>query len=70
MTVKVKNQESQEEKNWSRQEFSSRGFERKFELNDKIDPDKIEAKYINGVLQLTLAKFEGSETVRTEIDIV
>lgn len=70
LTVKVKNQENQEEKNWSRQEFSSKGFERKFELNEKIDSDKIEAKYTNGVLQLTLAKIEGSETIRTEIDIV
>lgn len=52
---------------WKRREFSTRGFQRKFELNKKIDLDSIKAKYENGILQLTLSKLEGEETLRKDI---
>ena len=52
---------------WKRKEFVAGGFERKFELNEKIDLDSIKAKYEGGVLQLTLAKLEGEETFRKDI---
>jgi len=55
--------------NWRRQEFKPRKFERQFELNDKIDKASITAKYEDGVLKVTLAKLEGFETVRREVEI-
>ena len=69
LTVKVEKNNDPMEVNWRRQEFSSKGFERGFELNDKIDKEKIGAKYTDGILQLTLTKIEGSETVRTKISV-
>lgn len=54
---------------WKRQEFEIRGFERKFELNDKIDKATVAATYKNGVLIVTLPKLEGQETIRQEIKI-
>ena len=69
LTIKVESKEKQEATNWHRQEFTPSDFEQKFELNDKVDSTKIEAVYTDGILQLTLIKIEGTETVRTEINI-
>ena len=49
--------------------FKPTNFERRFELNEKIDKDSISAKYVNGVLILTLQKLEGFETVRKDIEV-
>ena len=70
MTIAVdKKEETEIEEGafWKRKEFSQRGFKRTFELNEKIDLDSIKAKYDNGILQLTLAKLEGEETIRKDI---
>ena len=56
-----------EEANWKRKEYSPNGFERHFELNEKIDKAAIGAKYENGVLILSLPKMEGFETARQKI---
>jgi len=70
MTIAVDKKESTEKEelgNWKRKEFSAGGFQRKFELNKKIDLDTIKAKYEDGILQVTLPKLEGEETVRKDI---
>ncbi len=69
MTIAVDKKEgTKEEKGtWKRKEFSTGGFQRKFELNEKIDLDSIKAKYGDGILQVTLSKLEGEETVRKDI---
>jgi len=56
--------------NWKRIEHVFKGFDRKFELNEKIDTAAITAKYENGVLVVSLTKLEGFETSRQEIEIV
>ncbi|NND08389.1 MAG: Hsp20/alpha crystallin family protein [Saprospiraceae bacterium] len=56
--------------NWLRREFSSKGFERKFELNDNVDTEKISAKYEDGILYVTLPKLPGFETTRQEIEVL
>lgn len=58
-----------EEGNWQRQEYIPSGFVRKFGLNKKIDHTAITAKYINGVLILTLPKLEGFQTKQQEITV-
>lgn len=70
MTIAVDKKEMKEKEEngrWKRKEFSAGGFQRKFELNEKIDLDSIKAKYGDGILHITLSKLEGEETVRKEI---
>ncbi|MEO1257308.1 MAG: Hsp20/alpha crystallin family protein [Bacteroidota bacterium] len=58
------------EQNWRRREFRPGGFERYFELNEKINKEAITAQYADGVLKVTLPKLEGKETFRQEIEVV
>lgn len=51
------NEEAKEEK-FSRKEFNFSSFKRAFTLPETINEDKIEASYINGILQLVLPKKE------------
>jgi HSP20 family protein len=41
-----------------RREFSFRSFKRSFTLNEQVDATKIQAKYENGILKVTLSKKE------------
>jgi HSP20 family protein len=41
-----------------RREFSYRSFKRSFTLNEQVDATKIQAKYENGILKVTLSKKE------------
>jgi HSP20 family protein len=54
-----KEEESNEEKkNYTRREYSYNSFSRSFSLPENSLPDKINAKYENGVLKITLPKKE------------
>ena len=54
-----KEEEKKEEgKNFRRREFSYNSFKRAFTLPDNLMNDKIDAKYENGILHLTLPKKE------------
>lgn len=44
--------------NQIRNEYSYRKFSRSFVIDEKIDPENIDAKYVNGVLRLNLLKKE------------
>lgn len=55
--------------NWSRQEFVVQDFERKFELNDKIDSDEITAAYNDGILSLILKIKPGEERTKHSISV-
>lgn len=48
----------EEDKNFRRREFSYNSFSRSFTLPENLVTDKIDAKYENGVLRLTLPKKE------------
>ena len=63
------NDKNEDQDNWKRQEYRATGFERRFELNEEIDKEAINAKYENGVLVVELPKMEGFETTRQEIKI-
>ncbi len=57
---KVENEEIDE--NFTRKEFSYNSFTRSFTLPDNVDvEDKINAKYKNGILKLTLVKLHEDE---------
>ena len=50
--------EDKQEGKWTRKEFNYQSFKRSFHLSDKIETDKIEAEYNNGILKLVLPKKE------------
>ena len=53
-----KSEEKQEEKHFTRREFSYTSFQRSFTLPESVDQDKIDASYKDGVLVVTLHKKE------------
>jgi HSP20 family protein len=48
-------------------EYSRGGFVRTFTLDDSIDATKISAKYVDGVLQVSLPVLAGKESASQEI---
>lgn len=54
---------------WVMREYSRGGFVRTFTLDDSIDTTKISAKYVDGVLQVSLPVIAGKETSSQEIKV-
>ena len=52
---------------WTRREYSRGGFERTFTLDESVDTGNITAKYVDGVLQVTLPLLPGKEVLKREI---
>lgn len=53
------NEGNDKDANYLRREFSYQAFERTFELRgDYVEGDKIEARYVDGILQINLPKKE------------
>jgi HSP20 family protein len=71
LTISAEKEE--EEKNETgkeiRKEYSYRSFKRSFTLDEKIDGNAIEAKYVNGVLTLNLPRKEEVKTASKDISI-
>ena len=53
-----KNENKEEGKTYTRKEFSYGSFKRAFSLPKTVDTDKIDAKYDNGILKITVSKRE------------
>lgn len=51
-------EKKEEKKNYTRKEFSYSSFSRSFQLPEDVLADKIDAKYENGVLKLSVPKKE------------
>ena len=54
---------------WVRREYSRGAFERSFTLDETVDAAKISAKYVDGVLQVSLPITPGKETSSQEIPV-
>lgn len=54
---------------WVRREYSRGAFERSFTLDETIDATNISAKYVDGVLQVSLPIIPGKETSNQEIPV-
>ena len=54
---------------WVQREYSRGGFVRTFTLDDSIDTTKITAKYVDGVLQVSLPVIAGKESRQQEIPV-
>lgn len=51
-------EEKEEDENYTRKEFSYESFTRSLSLPDEIKKDKIDAKYEDGILKITLPRTE------------
>ena len=54
---------------WIMREYSRGGFVRTFTLDDNIDTQNISAKYVDGVLQVSLPVIAGKESSSQEIKV-
>src|SRR5215208_3751750 len=54
---------------WIQREYSRGGFVRVFTLDETIDSTNITAKYVDGVLQVSLPLIEGKEATKKEVEI-
>lgn len=55
--------------NWVQKEYSRGGFIRKLTLDETIDASRISARYVDGVLQVSLPVITGKETREQQIQI-
>lgn len=53
-----KEEVSKDSKQYTRQEFSYQSFERRFNLPEDVNSEKITANYVNGVLSIEIPKRE------------
>ncbi len=60
LTISAEREEKKEEKeeNYTRKEYNFSSFSRSFTLPDEVNKEKIEATYVDGVLNLSLPKKE------------
>ena len=58
MTIKSTLNTSDKENDYRLREFNYAGFERKFQLGEKVDQNKIDASFNNGILTISLSKKE------------
>src|SRR6202049_5205341 len=54
---------------WVLREYSRGGFERSFNLDECIDAGNIKAKYVDGVLEVSMPLIPGKEPVQHDIKI-
>jgi HSP20 family protein len=57
------------QKNFSKREFSYNSWVRSFTLPDSADTEQIEATYADGILRIDIAKREEAKAVRRQIEI-
>ncbi|MEO8765710.1 MAG: Hsp20/alpha crystallin family protein [Ginsengibacter sp.] len=69
LTVSYTPPEGFPKSDWVRREYSRGGFERTFTLDESIEAGKISAKYMDGVLQVSLPVIAGKEQVIHEIPV-
>ena len=65
----IKNEDKSETDGWLRQEYRMESWSRSFTLDDTVDVNKVDAKYENGVLRLTLPKKEHAQKVSKSIEV-
>lgn len=71
LSVSVEQTANQEDnqKNYSKREYSYSSFVRSFTLPESADDGQINATYTDGILRIDIAKREEAKTVRRQIEI-
>jgi|SRR5690554_680763 HSP20 family protein len=62
-------EKEEKNKNWMRREYGYASFQRKFQLPESADQDRIQAEMKNGVLSIKVAKKEGYIESKKQIAI-
>ncbi|HEY9196611.1 MAG TPA: Hsp20 family protein, partial [Mucilaginibacter sp.] len=57
------------QKNYSKREYSYNSFVRSFTLPESADDSQINASYTDGILRIDIAKREEAKSVRRQIEI-
>jgi HSP20 family protein len=69
LTVKAEQKEENMTGKVIRREFGNKGFRRSFTVDEKIDTDKIDACYQNGILFVTLPKKTEQMKITKSIEV-
>ena len=70
ISAETKDEKNEDENNYRRREFSCRSFSRSVVLPDNIDENSIDARYIDGVLKLSVKKAKADqERPKTKVEI-
>ncbi len=69
VSTELKEEAAVENEKKIRKEFSFKSFKRSFTLNEKIETEKIQARYENGILKIDLPKKEVSNAGEKDINI-
>ena len=67
ISVEKKSETENKDEKQIRREYSYHSFKRSFTIDEKVDAEKIEAKYVNGVLTLNLPRKEEVKASAKEI---
>jgi len=69
ISAEKKNEVKEESEKQIRKEYHYRSFKRSFTLDEKIDSEKIDAKYTNGILTLNLPRKAEVKASAKEISV-
>jgi HSP20 family protein len=69
VSVEQSSNHQDNQKNFSKREYSYSSFVRSFTLPESADADRIDAMYTDGILRIDIAKREEAKAVRRQIEI-
>jgi len=69
ISVEQTQQDQQQDRNFTKREFSYNSFVRSFTLPESADENGIEAKYEEGILRIAIPKREDAKMTSRQIDI-
>lgn len=69
ISVEQRAEATDNQKNYSKREYSYNSFVRSFTLPESADDNNIEAEYTDGVLKISIAKKEEAKSVSRQIEI-
>ena len=69
ISVEQRTENTQEEKNYAKREYSYNSFVRSFTLPESADENGIQASYNDGILAINIPKREDAKTLSRQIEI-
>jgi HSP20 family protein len=69
ISVEQRSESNNNQKNYSKREYSYSSWVRSFTLPESADAENIEASYTDGILKINIAKREEAKAVRRQIEI-
>lgn len=69
ISAETKNEYEEDNRNYTKREFSCSSFSRSFSLPDNIEEDQVKANYVNGLLNISLKKTPRSLHTKKEISV-